>query len=153
MPQYIDSYYLVDSRSPRLVYDLFANYGFVKEELADDYPIPQYSSEPTIIFYSDAELLDYMEENSYCEYIVYWRNVVKNPVINQVTLSYTNDGKMIFGISIVGREVDSAESIAVFKDVKKCLNARIACITGEEPPPGNSIEFLEFCSEKYIPAD
>ncbi|OMP75155.1 MULTISPECIES: hypothetical protein [unclassified Chitinophaga] len=152
MPQYIDSYYLVDNRSSEVVYDLFTNYGFIKEELAGEYIIPQYSSEPTIIFYSDVDLLNYCDENLDCDYLIYWGNEVENSIIRQITLRYTNDGKMIFGISIVGREVDSDISIAIFKDVKNYLNARIGCITGEAPPPSNSIEFIEFCNKRYVPA-
>lgn len=119
----------------------------------DKYPVPQYSAASTVIFYADTHLLNYCEENPGCEYLIYWGNSAKNPVFNQFTLQYTNDGKMILGLSIVGNVVDSEFGIALFKDVKKYLNAQIAYITDEEPPPGNSIEFSKFCNERFVPVE
>jgi hypothetical protein len=58
---------------------------------------------------------------------------------------------MIFGVSIVGREPDSRKSIQLFIDIKSYLNSRTACITVEEPPPTNSIEFIDFCNIRYSP--
>ena len=151
MPEYIDSYYLVNSRESKVVYNFFAKYSFVKKKLADDYPIPQYSDSPERIFYSDADLLLYLENNFDCEYLIYWENIEENSEIRFFILQYTNDGKMILGVSIVGKKLDSKESVQLFIDIKNYLNSQKACITIEEPPPTNSIEFIDFCNVRYIP--
>lgn len=153
MPQYIDSYYLIDSRESKIVDDFFENYSFVKKQLADDYPIPQYSDNPVKVFYSDVDLLLYLERDFNCEYLIYWENVEENSEIKQFTLQYTDDGKMIFGVSIIGDELDSIKSIQLFKNIKSYLNSRKACITAEEPPPINSNWFIDFCNERYTPIE
>ena len=153
MPQYIDSYYLVDNRKSMYIYDFFKKFSFVKKELSDDYPIPQYSDNPEIVFHSDSELLSYLESNSESDYVIYWGNIEEKSEIKQFTLQYTNDGKMIFGISIFGNEPDSVRSVSLFKEVKNYLNSQKACITVEEPPPINSVEFIDFCSDRYIPTE
>ena len=149
MPQYIDSYYLIDSRKSEFVYDFFAKYSHTRKELADDYPIPQFSDSPERIFYSVGELLLYLEDNPNFEYAIYWENEDKKSEIKQFTLQYTNDGKMIFGVSIVGNEPDSIKSVQLFREIKSYLNSKKACITVEEPPPINSIEFIDFCNGRY----
>lgn len=151
MPQYIDLYYLVNSRESEVVCDFFKDYSFVKRELADDYPIPQYSDNPIKVFYSDEELLLYLEKDYNCEYLIYWENAEENSDIKQFTLQYTDDGKVIFGVSIVGTVIDSIEVVELFKHIKDYLNSKEACITMEEPPAVNSFEFIDFCNERYKP--
>ncbi|MDJ1467618.1 hypothetical protein QNI16_36280 [Cytophagaceae bacterium YF14B1] len=151
MPQYIDSYYLVDSRQSKLIYDFFERFSFVKSEMSDEYPIPQYSDDPEKVFYLDSELLLYLENNDASDYIIYWGNLDETSEIKQFTLQYTNDGKMIFGVSIFGNEPGSVESILLFKKVKNYLNSQTACITVEEPPPISTLEFINFCKKRYIP--
>jgi hypothetical protein len=60
---------------------------------------------------------------------------------------------MIFGVSIIGRELEAAISIQLFKEIKNYLGSQYACITDEEPPPINSTEFVDFCNERYIPIE
>jgi len=152
MPQYIDSYYFVDNRNSKLVYDFLDKYFPLRRELADDYVIPKYSDNPEKIFYSAIDLLAYLDENLNYDYIAYWENLDESNDIKQFTLQYTDDGKMIFGVSIYGREPESEKSVQVFNEVRNYLNSPIACITGEEPPPWNSIDFIDFCNERYHPA-
>lgn len=151
MAEFIDSYYLVDKRKLNIVYDFFKEYQFLKNELAEDYPVPQYSEVPENIFFSDIDLLLFLETNPNCDYLVYWENKKEDSIIKQVTLQYTNDGKMIIGVSIVGVDIYSTDSIQLFKRIKKYLNSSEGCITSNEPPPLNSIEFIEFCKLRYVP--
>lgn len=153
MPQYIDSYYLVESRESKVVYDFFTNYYIEKKELTDNYPIPQYSEDPEKIILSDTEILLFLEINLDYEYLIYWENIKQNSEIKQITLQYTNDGKMILGVSIEGNEPDSSKSVELFKNVRNYLNSSKACITVEEPPPTNSNDFIDFCNERYTPID
>lgn len=152
MPQYIDSYYLINSRKLEVVCDFFTKYfPLGGKELAVDYPFPEFSDHPEKIYYSVKELLLHLENSFNFEYTIYWENKDKLSEIRQITLQYTNDGKMIFGVSIVGRDPSSIRSIQLFKEVKIYLNSQKACITIEEPPPINSNEFISFCDERYIP--
>lgn len=151
MPQYIDSYYLINQRDSGFVEKFFNDFAPLHRELSCDYPIPQYSDYTEITFFNTKELLIYLDRNPNIDYIVYWENLDNTSEVKQITVQYTDDGKMIFGVSIYGNELDSRESLLIFYKVKRYLNANYACITGEEPPPGNSEEFIRFCDERYVP--
>lgn len=150
MSQYIDSYYLIDHRAPDLVNEFINTYLPEREESSDDYPVPLYSDFPSLVFKDVNELLSYLELNDDLEYSVYWRSTDANAVIKHCMVFYTNDKKMIFGISINGNNPEDPKSIAVYKEVQLFLKSRYGCICVEEPPPHNSVEFLEFCKERYF---
>jgi len=150
MPQYIELYYLVDNRKSKIIFNFIEHYSIVKEELADEYPIPQYSNFVERTFLSDDELLTFLEANSNYDYNIYWENEDKKSLIRQLSLHFTDDGKMIVGVAMVGNEINS-DSVKLFKEIKNYLNSSIACITSEEPPPTNSTEFEVFCNERFIP--
>lgn len=151
MSQYIDSYYLIDNRQFEIVCDFFAKYfPMGGRELATEYPFPEFSDDPERIYYSVNELLLHLENNPNYEYTLYFENKDSLSEIKQITLQYTDDGKIIFGVSIIGNDPSSIDSIRIFKEVRGYLNSRIACATIEEPPPGNSDEFISFCSERYM---
>ncbi|WP_223605966.1 hypothetical protein [Chryseobacterium sp. OSA05B] len=151
MLQYIDSYYLVNARDSGLVYKFLDDFLPQNEELYADYPIPQYGNEEEKIFDNLKDLLIYLDQNPDVEYIMYWQNLADTSELKQFTLQYTDDGKMIFGASIYGNEVDSRESLLMYYSMKRYLKPDYACITGEEPPPGNSEAFIRFCENRYVP--
>ena len=150
MPQYVDSYHLVDTRKLEIVYDFFSKYfPLGVEELAKDYPFPEFSDSPEKNYHSVRELLAHLEDNIDHEYTIYFNNKDKSATIKQITLQYTDDGKIIFGVSIIGNDPSLIQQIEIIKDIKYYLNSKNACTTVEELPPINSSEFVEFCNERY----
>lgn len=150
MPQYIDSYYLVDTRRLDIVYDFFSRYfPLGLKELAIDYPFPEFSDYPDNVYLFLKDLLMHLEKTPSCEYTVYFENKDKSAIIKQVTLQYTDDGKIIFGVSIIGNEPSLIREIEVINDIKNYLSSNNAYATIEEPPPINSEEFIDFCNERY----
>lgn len=151
MPQYIDSYYLIGNRKFEMVSDFLANYfplGW--KELAIDYPFPEFSDYPEKVYHSVKELLLHLEDGPGHEYVVYFENKDPSSEIRQITLQYTDDGKMIVGISIIGNDPSLMRNIQLFKEIESYLNAEKTCATIEEPPPTNSLEFIDFCNERYV---
>lgn len=66
-------------------------------------------------------------------------------------LTYTDDAKMILGVSLLGTfdDVDDMrENVKIFRDIKSFTNSAIACMTLEEPSPNNSLEFIEFAKQR-----
>ncbi|MCL9807665.1 hypothetical protein NAT51_19235 [Flavobacterium amniphilum] len=151
MPQYIESYYLVNNRESKLILNFIGNHTIVKKETTDEYPVPQYSNFTERTFTSDKELLIFLEENQNYEYDIYWQNENEESIIRQFSVHFTDDGKMIIGVAIEGNELNSKNSVELFNEIKNYLSSSIACITSEEPPPNNSIEFANFCNERFIP--
>ena len=151
MAQYIDSYYLVEHRKPILVKQFLDKYMPNAIESAEDYPVPLYNDSPVTVFYNIETLLFYLEREKECEYAVYWQNLNENQRIKHFMVFHTDDGKMIFGVSVAASKPDDLLSITVFNELKVYLNSEIACITAEEPPPANSQEFVVFSKSRYIP--
>lgn len=151
MPQYIDSYYLVNERDSGLVDQFLNDFLPRNAELALDYLIPVLDTEQERIFDNVREVLTYLDVTPDVGYIMYWENLNKASEIKQFTLMYTDDGKMIFGVSVIGNDLESKESLLTFYRIKRYLKAVYACITGEEPPPGNSEDFIFFCENRYVP--
>jgi hypothetical protein len=153
MPQFIESYYLVNNRKSKVILNFIEDNSIIKKELADEYFVPQYSDFAERAISTDEELLLFLEANTNCDYSIYWENENKESVIKQFSIHFTDDGKMIFGVAIEGNELNSKESVKLFQEIKNYLKSSIACITSEEPPPTNSIEFADFCNERYIPIE
>lgn len=91
----------------------------------------------------------HLEDNLGYEYTIYFDNIDKSATIKQIILQYTDDGKIIFGVSIIGNDPSSIQQIEIIKEIKNYLNSKDACTTVEEIPPINSSEFVEFCDERY----
>lgn len=151
MSQYIESYYLINSRKSKIILNFIETFSIVKKEIADEYLVPQNSNFTERTFYSDEELLSFLEANQNYDYDIYWENEHTKSVIKQFSVHFTDDGKMIIGVAVVGNELNSKDTVKLFKEIKNYLNSSIACITSEEPPPTNSVEFADFCSERFIP--
>lgn len=151
MPQFVESYYLLNNRDSKGILSFLEKKSVKKIELAEDYPVPQYSDIIEQTFYSDEELMFFLESNPSYDYNIYWENENKESIIKQFSVHFTDDGKVIFGVAIKGSELNSEDSIKLFIEVKKYLNCSIACITSDESPPTNSIEFIDFCNGRYKP--
>jgi len=151
MPQYIDSYYLIENRTQILIFEFLEKYLPNAIEASDEYPVPWFAESPVNILFNIDDILKYLENNIYSEYAIYWRNRKEDSDIKHFMIFFTDDGKMIFGVSINGEEPNTAVSINVFKELSEFLNTKTGCITVEEPPPTNSIEFIEFCLDRFIP--
>lgn len=151
MSQYIESYYLVNNRESKIILNFIRNYYILKKELADEYPVPQNSNSIEKTFHSDEKLLTFLEINQNYDYDIYWENERMESIIKQFSIHFTDDGKMIVGVAILGNELNSKDSVKLFKEIKNYLNSSIACITSEEPPPTNSIEFTKFCKQRFKP--
>lgn len=151
MPQYIDSYFLVESRNSASIKNFINAFLPLSKLSTDDYPVPWFSKSPSIIFKEVEELIDYLEQNVNLEYSIYWENLDIKSIIQYFMVFYTDDGKMIFGVSVVGNNPQEMNSIILFKKIKKFLNSNICCMTVEEVPPTNSKEFLEFSKKRFVP--
>lgn len=151
MPQNIDAYYLIEERNSRIVLDFLEKYFGNRKELSENYPLPQYSDNPKITFSKADKLMEYLDKYSNIDYLLYWENLDDTSEMKFFTLQYTDDGKMIFGISFRGNKPNTSKNIYFFQKFKKILKSKIGCLTIEEPPPSNSDEFVMYCNQRFSP--
>lgn len=151
MQEYIDCYWLVDTRNIKKGEYFLDYYLPSRIESSDDYPIPQFSDVPDIIFTSISDILNYLNSHPMEEYILYWRNLDTTNFIRHGMLFFTDDKKMIFGISVEAPSPQDKKVQDKFLEIMTFLKASIGCITIEEVAPTNSFEFINFCKSRYSP--
>jgi len=164
-----DCYVLVNTRDKKVVLQ-FLNH-FLSEiiELSDKYEIPQYSKNHDQKLISMYELLEFLENKNDEPYYISWKGlllkdfpfktvqvcpeeiksikqIVENHFLCMAT--YTNDGKMILGISCPTMEPDTRIEDYYFSKLKEFANSEIGYITYEQPATNNSAKFTEI-AEKW----
>lgn len=123
-----------------------------RKEVAVDYPVPMYANNtPSMVYSSASELMRYLEHDTAEEYLIYWTNSDHSSSYKHGMIFYTDDKAMIFGLSLSGDAPDSEEAITQYLNIKRLLSSNVGCITVEEVPPVNSVEFMNFCKNRYVP--
>lgn len=153
MPQYADSYVLLNSRSRSIMRKFLETFLPRREEMTDEYLIPMYATQPQYTFTNADELMAFLENNPGEEHSIYWRNLDKQEEIKFGMVFYTTDGRIIVGVSTVGKSPSELTVVSSYIRLKNYFNSDTGCITIEEPPPSNSVEFRKFCSNRYVPAE
>ena len=135
---YSDIYVLVDNRDIKFIQDFIEHFIPDNREMADEYEIPQYSDSPDFLFTKAIELMRYCEKHEEVSHAIYWfNNLDEDP--KDAMVFYTDDGKMILGLSI---EDESREQEWLVK-LKSFSKSDQGCILYENPPPESSKEFLK----------
>lgn len=154
MPQYIDAYFLIPSRSPLLVRRFLDKFLPQRERSAEDYHFPSVDPKEGDITFPDAfDAIAYMEERPDIAHAIYWSNTNPEDPIHHGMVFLTDDGKMILGVSIPGDDPEYEYAIAIYREIKSFTGAELACMTVEEPPPDNEAEFRVFCKERFQPGE
>lgn len=144
MPEYIDCYCLVKSRSQEIVERFLERFIPNRQESADDY-----MSNGTV--FTDAEdLLKHLQENIKESNSVYWRTTDEESEVQHAMAFYTDDGSMILGLSFIGNNRYDERAKKILNSMCSFLSSEIACLTVEEPPPTNSLEFIDFCKKRFV---
>lgn len=151
MPQYTDCYFLVENRERSIVESFIARFLPFNKQAAEDYPIPLYADNPKMIFKDLNDILLYLEKHTDLDYSIYWKNCDEKSLIKHFMVFYTDDGKIIFGISTIGSDPAEKKVVLLFNQILDFLLSKVGCITVEEPPPFNSLEFIKFSKDRYIP--
>jgi hypothetical protein len=133
-----DIYVLVGNRDVKIVQKFLRHFVPDNREMADEYEIPQYSDSPDFLFNKAIELMRYCEEHTEVPHAIYWFNKQKEDPRDAMVF-YTNDGKMILGLSIE----DESQEQEWLKQLKNFSQSDQGCILYESPPPDNSKEFLK----------
>ncbi|QHS63890.1 hypothetical protein [Chitinophaga agri] len=154
MPQYIDAYFLVPSRSPSVVHRFLDRFLPQREQSSENYLFPAADTNETdILFLDPFEAIAYMEAKPDESHAIYWRNTDLSNAIHHGMVFHTNDGMMILGVSIPGGDPEEDYAIAIFREIEAFTGAEWACMTVEEPPPGTEEEFHVFCKARFHPGE
>ena len=111
---------------------------------AEEYPVPQWSDQPSIVLRSADEVLELLELSPSEPYAIYW-NGVDSGAVPQAMLFFTRDGAMIAGVVSSDSEVK-----ATLVALAGVVGARFGYMTGEAPPPETRDEFIALCRESTL---
>jgi hypothetical protein len=151
MPQFIDMYVFTPSRSRKLVNNFLAAFFSKTEEAAGEYVI-NLGEGKFHEFAHVGDIMKFLETNENRAYSIYWRSADELEESRLGMVFYQDDGGMVIGISTPGNDPEHPDAVALYKKLRGYLNATLGCITVEEAPPSNSIEFQKFCLKRYAPS-
>jgi len=153
MPELIDQYFLVEKRDSKFVIHFLDKYVPQRAPVRNYYLIETENGEEKIDSKNMDFVLSFYENHVNSINDFYIKNLDEKSLIAYAILTYTDDAKMILGVSVLGTfdDVDDMrENIKIFNDIKAFTNSTIACMTLEEPPPNNSVEFIEFAKQREL---
>ncbi|MBW8686970.1 hypothetical protein [Chitinophaga rhizophila] len=150
MPELIDQYFLVDRRDAEFIRLFLDKYVPDRGPVTDYYLIVNEDGEEKIDVKNIDDVLSFYEHHVNCDYDIYLENLNRNCSITHAIITYTDDAKAILGVSVIGTFADLTESLAIFNEIKVFVKSTVACMTLEEPPPNNSIEFIEFARDMRL---
>lgn len=151
MAQYVDCYWLINSRDNNIAERFLNKILQERVESSSDYPVPIYSNNPSIIYSNVQDIMLYLGNHPNEEYSIYWRNCDKKSEYKHAVIIYTDDGKMIFGASLEGNDPYDKIIESNYVKIKNFLGANFGCITVEEMAPTNSLYFTDFCKKRHSP--
>jgi hypothetical protein len=141
MPEYSDIYVISDKRDRKTIENFLHNFLPKREEIADEYEVPQFSDNPEIIFEKAVELIAYCENNKNIEHAIYWR-ATENSKPEHGMVFYLSDGFVIYGLSTDAANQEYASEL--LNELKEYFGTTHGYIGHEASPDvENYSEFLQ----------
>ncbi len=150
MGQFADIYIAVKTRYKQKGIDFLNHFLSQREESADEYEFPQYTSKTEIEFDSVDDLMNYLETDKNAEYNLYWRSTDNSNPNKHGMLFYTKDEAIIFGISRdadIGGNSNTENEDECLNLMKEYFQTDIGYITYEDTPSDSYNEFIEKVNE------
>lgn len=129
---FADCYVLTDKRTKEFISSFLDKYLPNRQEYTDTYEVPQFSQQPTVIFNTADELIQYLEHHINEVHAIYWYNKVEE-IIRGTMCLFTSDGKVILGIFCESLYPDSSIEEGFFADLQKFCDSTIGLIEYETP--------------------
>ena len=131
-------YALGRDRSVGAVHAFLEHFVPKRESCAADYPVPELSDSPQVVFKSEGEILKYLADNPNEPYGLYWNDAESSSA--QAMLFYTCDGNVIFGLA---EETESPSER--LQQLASFVGAEFSMLGSEQRPPGTTAEFIALC--------
>jgi hypothetical protein len=106
--------------------------------VAIDFPFPEFSDKPEIIFGKPEDLIRHLEVEVGESYSIYWN--VRRGIAALVMVFFLKDGGMIVGLG--GPMVPAEQG---FSSMQRTVQGRFGYITSGSCPPSTKEEFISIC--------
>jgi len=139
MPPYADVYALSPSRTTEAVDHFLDRFAPSREEVTNEYEVPQYEATPVACFGRAADVIAFLADHPDEPYSLYWRNTAADGPAFVMTF-FTTDGAIILGLSCAEEQAEHWLS-----ELKAFAKANVGSRAFEQPPPETTVEFLRLC--------
>src|SRR5438094_9095997 len=95
---FADCYVLTNKRNRNFIFSFLNHFLPNRQEYGHLFEIPQFSENPTIVFKTADELIDYLVENKHEIHAIYWYNKEESKLRGAMCL-FTSDGQVILGLT------------------------------------------------------
>jgi hypothetical protein len=145
-----DIYVLAGARNSTVIKRFLERFAAGAIQARFEYEIPQYCDTPSMIFSKADEVMEYLCEHSIESQSIYYRLANHPDKIKNAMVFFTNDGHIIFGLSVYLS--DASESEKYLKAMAVTVDARYGYFIQETPPPPTAVEFIAIVkATDYLP--
>ena len=138
MPEYADIYALGRERSEAAIKGFLDRFLPFRVESADEYEVPQYSSEPHTVFSTADDLIEYCCNNPAEQHAIYWRSQTRD---EHAEVFFLRDGGLIFGLSVPSEDNERVDGL--YTRITRFLKTDLVFVTHEGLPPRTSEGFRD----------
>jgi hypothetical protein len=111
-----------------------------RQELAEDYPVPEFAEEPVKLCRGEDEILRFLA-GTRDSYSIYWSNAVDDAKVKQAMVFFLSDGSMILGLAIHGESEQLAREM--LRELVEFSMASLGYVAFDERPPDTSLAFMQ----------
>ena len=138
---FADCYVLTNKRTKDFIISFLDKYLPNRQEYTDIYEVPQFSEQPTVVFKTADELIEYLEHHKNEVHAIYWYNK-KEEILRGTMCLFTSDGQVILGIFSESLYPDTSIEDRYFKDLQEFCGSTTGLIEYETPAAKDTEEFL-----------
>ena len=141
---FADCYVLTNKRNKSFIISFLDHFVPNREEYVDEYEIPQFSNNPTIVFKSVDQLIEYLENNKKEVHAIYWSNKEESTLRGAMCF-FNSDEQIVLGVYCETKYPDTTIEDNYLKQLIAFCNSgdTKGLILYEEPAPKDTGEFLE----------
>jgi hypothetical protein len=139
---FADCYVLTDKRSKNFIHSFLDRFIPNRQENAEEYEVPQYADRPTVIYKTADQLIEHLVNNKNDVHTIYWTNTTQSDIRGAMCF-FTNDGQLIVGLYCSTKSPDTTIENKYLEKLQEFCQSKSSYIAYEEPPPQNTLEFLE----------
>jgi len=137
----IDLYVLAPERSVAVINRFLDHFLPHRVESAENYVVPEYSDNPSIVFARADEVIQYSVGCQSAAQSIYWRGVGDGEA-KHAHVFFLTDGSLILGLSIT--ETTESRCNWWLKDLKQFMGSVFGYYVCETPPTSSAMEFKRY---------
>jgi hypothetical protein len=139
---FADCYALTSKRTKEFILSFLDKFVPDREEYTHTYEVPQFSDNPSVVFSSDVQLMEYLEKNKSEKHAIYWSKKKENTLRGAMCL-FTSDGQIILGLYCETHDPDTSIETGYLQQIMNFCDSSQGLILYKEPAPRDTRDFLE----------